>query len=234
MQAAILAGGLGTRLYPMTHDIPKAMVPVAGKPFLERQIALLRAGGVTDIVLLVGHLADAITSHFGDGERFGVNIRYSNEGPTLLDTAGAVRQAMDLLDEKFFVTFADSYLDLPYRRIWDDFSAANREALMVVYRNDNKFDTSDIFVADGLVQAYQKSPPLPGAFYINDGLMIFRRESLKAIAPGTRISLQGFLQPVIARHGLMAWETGQRFFEIGSFSGLKELEERFALEQDSQ
>jgi NDP-sugar pyrophosphorylase family protein len=218
----------------MTHDIPKAMVPVAGKPFLERQIALLRAGGVTDIVLLVGHLADAITSHFGDGERFGVNIRYSNEGPTLLDTAGAVRQAMDLLDEKFFVTFADSYLDLPYRRIWDDFSAANREALMVVYRNDNKFDTSDIFVADGLVQAYQKSPPLPGAFYINDGLMIFRRESLKAIAPGTRISLQGFLQPVIARHGLMAWETGQRFFEIGSFSGLKELEERFALEQDSQ
>jgi NDP-sugar pyrophosphorylase family protein len=233
MQAAILAGGLGTRLYPMTHDVPKAMVPVAGRPFLEREIELLRQASVTDIVLLVGHLADQITDHFGDGSRFGVRIRYSNEGPKLLDTAGAVRQAMDLLDDTFFVTFADSYLVLPYRQIWDDFHAAGKEALMVVYRNDNQFDTSDVFVEDGLVLAYQKSPPLPGAFYINDGLMIFRRDSLKAIAEGERISLQQFLQPVVARRQLMAWKTQQRFFEIGSFSGLKELEERFLAETSS-
>jgi NDP-sugar pyrophosphorylase family protein len=224
IQVAILAGGLGTRLYPITRTIPKAMVEVAGRPFLESQIALLRAGGVEDIVLLVGHMADMISDHFGDGSDFGVRIRYSHEGDTLLDTAGAIRNALPLLDEAFFVTFADSYLLLPYRQIWEEYRASGKEALMVVYRNDGKFDTSDISVEGGLVTAYQKTPPLPGAFYINDGLMAFQRQSVATLPEGTRISLQQFLQPVIARNGLLAWETEQRFYEIGSHAGLKELE----------
>jgi NDP-sugar pyrophosphorylase family protein len=226
MQAVVLAGGLGTRLYPLTHDIPKAMVPVLGKPFVEHLIALLSAGGVDEFVFCVGHLARAIEDCLGDGSRFGVKIRYSDEGKTLLDTAGAIRHALPLLAEEFFVTFGDSYLVLPYRKIWEDFVASEREALMVVYRNDNKFDSSDVFVGDGLVKAYRKSPPLEGAHFINDGLMALRRASLAAIEPGRRMSLQEFFQPTIARGQLAAWETTQRFYEIGSHSGLKELEER--------
>lgn len=225
MQIAILAGGMGTRLYPLTRDVPKAMAPAAGKPFLEYQIEMLRKAGVTDIVLLVGNLSDAITTYFGDGSGFGVKIRYSNEGPNLLDTAGAVRHALPLLGERFFLTFGDSYLRLPYGQIWKDYAGSGREALMTVYRNHNQFDTSDIFVEDGLVRAYQKSPPLPGAHYINHGLMILRRDAIAAIPQDTRISLQQFLQAVIARGELMAWETQQRFFEIGSPSALKEFED---------
>ncbi len=228
MQCAILAGGLGTRLYPLTVNVPKAMVRVAGKHFLERQIAMLRAEGIQDFVLLVGNHSEAITSYFGDGSRFGVRIRYSDEGTNLLDTAGAVRLALPLLAERFFLTFGDSYLKLPYAQIWRDHAASGKEALMTVYRNDNQFDTSDIFVADGLVKAYQKTPPLPGACYINYGLMILRRDSVASIPENTRVSLQQFLQPVITRGQLMAWETKQRFYEIGSHSGLGELEQIMA------
>ncbi len=189
IQAAILAGGLGTRLYPLTQTVPKAMVEVAGRPFLESQIVLLKKGGVEDFVLLVGHMAGMISDYFGDGSHFGVRIRYSNEGDNLLDTAGAIRHALPLLAEAFFVTFADSYLVLPYQRIWDDYLVAGREALMVVYRNDGKFDSSDIAIESGMVVAYQKNRPLPGAFYINNGLMAMRRESIAAVPEGQRISL---------------------------------------------
>jgi NDP-sugar pyrophosphorylase family protein len=228
MQAAILAGGLGTRLGAVTKTVPKAMVPVLGRPFMEHQILLMRERGVSDFVILVCHMADQITDYFGDGAKFGVRIRYSNEGKDLLDTAGAVRQALPLLDEAFLLTFGDSYLDLPYATIWDDFQAAGKEALMVVYRNENRFDTSDIEVTDGLVTAYQKSPPLPGAFFINHGLMGLRREALAALAAGTRVSLQQFFAPIIAKRQMMAWETGQRFYEIGSPAGLAELETTLA------
>ncbi len=224
MQIAILAGGLGTRLRPITQTVPKSLVPVAGKPFQEHQIALLRDAGITDIVLLVAHMGEMIVDYFGDGSAFGVKITYSNEGPNLLDTAGAIRHAAPLLQDRFFVTFGDSYLLLPYGRIWRDYVDAARKALMVVYRNDNRFDSSDIFVADGLVKAYRKSPPLPDAFYINHGLMIMRRQDIMDIREGERMSLQQFLQPLIAENQLAAWETTQRFYEIGSLAGLKELE----------
>ena len=230
MQGVILAGGLGTRLYPVTQTIPKSLVPVAGRPFVDWQIELLRRGGIDDLIMLVGHMGDEIRSHLGDGSRLGVRVRYSDEGARRLDTAGAVRHALQILDEVFFLTFGDSYLDLPYRRIWDDYQRSGAEALMVVYRNDNQFDTSDVFVEDGRVRAYQKQPQLPGAVYINDGLHVIRREGIAALGAGERVSLQQFLQPVIARGGLMAWETQQRFFEVGSFAGLKELEEKLSVE----
>lgn len=230
MQGVILAGGLATRLRPVTEAIPKSLVPVAGRPFVEWQIELLRHGGVDDLVMLIGHLGAKIKAHLGDGSRFGVRVRYSDEGEQQLGTAGAVRNALGLLDEVFFLTFGDSYLILPYRRIWDDFCGSGAEALMVVYRNDNQFDTSDVSVEGGRVRAYQKQPPLPDAVYINDGLHVIRRESIAAIGKGERMSLEQFLQPVIMRGGLVAWETQQRFFEIGSFGGLGELEEKLLAE----
>jgi len=233
MQCVILAGGLGTRLYPVTRTIPKSLVPIAGRPFVDHQIELLSRGGVEDVIMLVGHMGDEIRAHLGDGSRFGIKIRYSDEGEHRLDTAGAVRQALDLLDDTFFLTFGDSYLILPYQRIWDDYEESGGEALMVVYRNDNQFDTSDVFVEGGRVLAYQKQPPLPGAIYINHGLHVIRRESIATIAEGERMSLQQFLQPIIMRGGLVAWETQQRFFEIGSFAGLKELDDRLLAESDT-
>jgi MurNAc alpha-1-phosphate uridylyltransferase len=224
MQVAILAGGLGTRLMPLTRDLPKPMVPVLGRPFLEHQILLLQRHGVTDIVLLVGHLGDAIRGYFGDGRRFGVRILYSDEGDARLDTAGAVKHAEALLDDAFMVLFGDSYLPVDYAQIWREFLARGTRGMMVVYRNDNRFDTSDIAVEDGLVTAYQKYPPLPGAVYINYGLTLLKRETLRLAKPKTPISLQEFLRPIIQGRQLSALTTTQRFFEIGSIEGLNDLE----------
>jgi N-acetyl-alpha-D-muramate 1-phosphate uridylyltransferase len=224
MQVAILAGGLGTRLMPLTRNLPKPMVPVLGRPFLEHQITLLQRHGATDIVLLVGHLGDAIRAYFGDGSRFGIRILYSDEGDARLDTAGAVKHAESLLDDAFMVLFGDSYLPVDYAQISREFLARGTRGMMVVYRNDNRFDTSDVAVEDGLVTAYQKYPPLPGAVYINYGLTLLKRETLAVMTPGQSISLQDFLQPFVREHAIAAWEATKRFFEIGSLAGLSELE----------
>jgi NDP-sugar pyrophosphorylase family protein len=220
MQAAILAGGLGQRLMPLTRDLPKPMVPLLGRPFLEHQIALLRRHGVTDIVLLVGHMAETIRAYFDDGSKFGVAIRYSDEGDARLDTAGALKYAEPLLADAFMVLFGDSYLPLDYAQVWCDFAQSGAKAMMVVYRNDNQFDTSDVAVEDGRVIAYQKNPPLPNAVFINYGLTLLKRETLAIIAPGQRVSLQEFLRPLIRDSELAAWVATERFFEIGSVEGL--------------
>lgn len=224
MQAAILAGGLGTRLLPFTRDLPKPMVPLVGRPFLQHQIELLRGCGISDIVLLVGHMADKVRSYCGDGSRFGVSLRYSDEGDSRLDTAGALKHAESMLGEIFMVLFGDSYLVIDYAKVWSDFCARAARGMMVVFRNENQFDTSDVAVADGLVTAYQKYPPLPEAVFINYGLTVLRRETLGLMESGQRISLQEFLRPLVRDRQLAAWEASQRFFEIGSAEGLQALE----------
>ena len=223
MQVAILAGGMATRLRPITTEIPKSMVLVEGKPFLARQLQLLEKHGVRDVVLCVGHLAQQIEDYFGDGSAFGVNLSYSDEGERALGTAGALKLAEPLLAEQFFVLFGDSYLMLDYRAIWRHFTEHPQLGLMVVYRNDNRYDTSDILVEDGFVSLYDKARPVPGMVYINDGLSVLRRAALNLIPDDQPMALQAFFQQLIVRRELLALETTQRFYEIGSFSGLEEL-----------
>ena len=93
MPAVILAGGLATRLGPLTENIPKAMIEVAGQPFLWHQLTLLRRSGIRRVIMLVAHLGHAISQRFGDGTALGISIQYSFDGPTLLGTAGAIRSA---------------------------------------------------------------------------------------------------------------------------------------------
>jgi len=206
MQVAILAGGLATRLRPLTNRVPKSMVEIHGKPFLQYQIELLRANHIQDIVLCVGHLSGQIRSYFGDGRRYGVRITYSDEGDRRLGTGGALKFAEDLLASEFFVLFGDSYLLLDYPA------------------NDNLYDSSDVLMEDGLVIAYDKENPLPGMVHINVGLSVLRRQSLTVIPRGQSLSLQAFFRELIAQRQLLALETRQRFYEIGSLEGLHEFE----------
>lgn len=224
MQIAILAGGPATRLQPLTKRIPKSMVEIEGKPFLQYQIELLRANGVKDIVLCVGHLADQIKGYFGDGGRFGVAIQYSDEGERRLGTAGALKFAEELLADVFFVMFGDSYLMLDYRAIMECFLARDRLGLMVVYRNENLYDSSDVIVEGGFVKLYDKDHPAPEMVYINEGLSVLRKEALAALPAGQPVSLQEFYQGLIAQRQMLALETQQRFYEIGSLAGLEEFE----------
>ena len=227
MQIAILAGGLGTRLGPLTKDQPKSMVDVHGRPFLAWQLDLLRRQGVTDVVLCVGHLGDAIARHFGDGSAFGVRLRYSDEGERRLGTAGALRWAQALLEEAFFVMFGDSYLLFDFRAIMEHFLARDRLALMVVHRNENHWDRSDVRVEGEHVTAYALTPE-PGMVHINAGLSVLRREALAAPARGRPASLQELYATLIAERQLLGYETRHRFYEVGSPAGLEEFRQLVA------
>lgn len=229
MQMLILAGGLGTRLRPLTERVPKCMVPAEGKPFLEHQLRLLASRGVRDIVLCLGHLGERVLEYFGDGHRFGVNLTYVWERSQLLGTAGAIRNAEAVLAPEFFVSYGDSYLLLEYRAIMRRFRESDTLAMMVVYRNEDRLAPSNVVIRDGHVTAYDKRTRLPGMVYVNQGLSVLRRRSLRLIPPGIPFSQEQFYQMLIRRRQLLAFETKQRFYEIGSFQGLEEFRHLVAL-----
>jgi len=222
MQIVILAGGLGTRLRPLTERMPKCMVSVHGRPFLEYQLELLGRRGVRDVVLCVGYPGEAVLAHFGSGHRFGVHIVYSWERAGLLGTAGALKNAEPLLAPEFFVTYGDCYLPLDYRQIMRSFQASGALGMMVVYRNHDRWGRSDVAVRDGRVVAYDKTRRLPGMVYINHGLSVLRRRSLALIPRGQSASQEEFFRQLMGLGELRAYETRQRFYEIGSPPGLAE------------
>lgn len=224
MQIVVLAGGLGTRLRPLTQQIPKALVPVCGRPFIEYQLERFHSQGIRDIVLCVGHLGHLIEAHLGDGQRFGVRIRYSREGERLLGTGGAIKRAEPWLADPFFVQYGDSYLRVDYRAVAAAFRKHDRLGLMVVYRNENRWDRSNVVVEDGFVTVYDKWERSPGMKYIDYGVSLFRKAALAEIPRDEEVDLSVLLQRLIARRQLLAYETDQRFYEVGSPAGLKEFE----------
>ena len=229
MQMVILAGGLGTRLRPLTHELPKVLVPVDGKPFLHHQIELLKEHGIRDIVLCVGHLGDQIRACFGEGDRLGVRIRYSEERRMLLGTAGALKNAEPLLEDDFFLLYGDSYLLVDYREVMRYFrNGACGLGLMVVYRNADHYERSNVVVRDGRVAVYDKEGRTPGMEYINYGLSVLRREALSLVPAGRPFSQEELYRLLIERGELLAWETDYRFYEIGSERGLAEFRELVA------
>ena len=222
------AGGLGTRLSPLTKHVPKSLAPVNGKPFLQHQLELFKRNGIRDIVLCVGHLGDQIKSFFGDGSQFGVDIRYSEEREQLLGSAGAIRNAERFLASEFFLTYGDSYLFLDYRAVIDCFRQHNKLGLMVVYRNCNQLDRSNVVVEGDLVKVYDKEGRTPGMEYINYGVSVLRKEAVRLIPPGRPFSQEEFYQLLIGQRQLMAFETHQRFYEIGSPQALAEFRQLVA------
>ena len=152
---AILAGGLATRLRPITGKIPKSLVPVAGKPFLAHQLEMLHARGIRRAVLCIGYLGEMIQRDFGD-EAFGVKLDYSFDGEKLLGTGGAIKRALPLLGKDFFVLYGDSYLPIEFAPIAEAFHRSGKLGLMTVYRNEGKYDTSNVIFADGEIKIYEK------------------------------------------------------------------------------
>jgi len=224
MQLAILAGGLGTRLGPLTADTPKSLVPVLGKPFLEHQIELVREAGIKRLVLCIGHYGEKIIQRFGDGGAYGVEIAYSREGKDLLGTGGALKKAEGLLDDDFMMMWGDSYLLLDYADIWRSFQVQDLPAMMVVYRNQNKRVPSNVVVSGGKVVVYDKWVEDPAKVYIDEGLTCLRKEVLQRVPAGQPFAIEQVFQDLAAERRLAAYETDQPFYEIGSPEGIAELE----------
>jgi NDP-sugar pyrophosphorylase family protein len=221
---AILGGGLATRLRPATKTLPKALLPVAGRPFVEHQLALLRNQGCRRAVLCVGYLGETIRHHLGDGARWGVALEYSYDGPVLLGTGGALRRALPLLGEEFFVLYGDTYLPCDFRAVEAAFRASRLPALMTVLRNEGRWDRSNVSFAEGRVLHYDKRSPASDALYIDYGLSVLRPEVLSGRDDGEAFDLGEVFADLARRRLLAGFEVHERFYEIGSPEGLAEAE----------
>lgn len=223
MPVAILAGGLATRLRPLTETIPKSLVEIHGQPFLWHQLRLLRRNGIQRVVLCVGYLGERICESVGDGRAFGLNIDYSFDGPVLLGTAGAIKQALPLLDEKFLVLYGDSYLPCDWTAAAATFEKSGKRGLMTVYRNEGQWDSSNVEFMDGRILAYNKSLRTPGMRHIDYGLGAFCKSAFDRVPEGQVKDLAELYQQLLREGELAALEVPCRFYEIGSQAGIQEL-----------
>lgn len=224
MYAVILAGGLATRLRPITERVPKSLVSVAGRPFVDYQLELLARAGVTKVLLCIGHLGQQIRDHCGDGARYGLRVAYAEDGPTQRGTGGALRNAAPLLPEVFFVLYGDAYLRCSYREIWTSFSKATTRGLMTVYENHNQYDRSNVLLEGNRVSLYVKSGRTPNMTFIDYGLSLFRKDVLAEAPSVTTFDLIDIHQSLIRKRELLAYLIHTRFYEVGSPAGLQEFD----------
>lgn len=229
LQCLILAGGIGSRMRPHTETVPKAMLPVAGRPFTDWQLAWLADQGVQRLLFSIGHLGSSIEEFVGDGRRWGVEAEFVEDGPRLLGTAGAIRRAATtgLLDDAFFVLYGDSYLQLDLTEVEAAYRASAKAALMTVIRNDDRWDKSNVIFEDNRVVRYDKyaTTGREAMKYIDYGLSVLTRSLFEDPAPDDEpADLAPLLGALSANGQLAGFEARERFFEVGSPQGLQDLE----------
>ena len=224
---AILAGGLATRLRPITQTIPKALVEVAGKPFILRQLEYLREQGVQHVVLCIGYLGEMIQDVVGAGERFGLQVDYSPDGATLLGTGGALKKALPLLGEHFFILYGDSYLPVDFTGVQKAYALSGQQALMTIFENGDRWDKSNVLFEGGRLMEYNKHAPRPDMAYIDYGLGVVAAEVFAQYPADEPFDLADVYQTLSKKGQLAGLEIHDRFYEIGSPSGLKEADNFF-------
>lgn len=222
MQIVILSGGKGTRLYPLTKKNPKSMIKFKEKFFFEYQIELLKKNQIKEIVLCVGIHSDKIIKYFGNGDKFGISIKYSIEQNKLLGTGGALKRAEHLLEKKFMVMYGDSYLPIDFKEVFDFFAKSEKLGLMTVFKNNNKFDKSNVEQKNGKIITYDKSGKSSNLEYIDYGLLAFQKKSLELISKNKEIDISFLISKLIKKNQIVSFEVFQRFYEIGSFQGIKD------------
>ncbi|MBY0461639.1 MAG: nucleotidyltransferase family protein [Alphaproteobacteria bacterium] len=219
----ILAGGMATRLRPLTEKIPKLLVEVADEPFFIHQLRLLKKNGLTKIILCVGYLGEMIVEQYGNGSALGVEIDYSFDGPKLLGTGGAIVQALPKLGAIFYVLYGDSYLPIDYQSVGKQFLHSDKKGLMTVYKNNDLYDASNVWYKDGNIIAYDKQQRLPKMDYIDYGLSLFQSSAFVEYECGSNLDLSEVQKKLVQQQEMGGFEVTQRFYEIGSVTGWQEL-----------
>lgn len=221
---AILAGGLATRLRPITETIPKSLIKLAGKPFICHQLEYLQSQGITSIVLCVGFLGELIQDVVGDGARWGVQVSYSFDGPCLLGTGGAIRNAVPLLGEEFFVLYGDSYLPVDFSDIHNAYKKSFKLALMTILKNQDQWDKSNVDFSNGKVIEYNKEEARSSMHYIDYGLGIMRASTVLEYPKNQFLDLAKVYNDLSLSGHLAGYEVFNRFYEIGSHKGIVDTE----------
>lgn len=219
---AILAGGLATRLRPLTETIPKSMIEVNGLPFISWQLHLLRRNNIRKVVICAGYLGEMIEEYVGDGRNFGLEVIFSYDGGQLLGTGGALRKALPLLGEFFMVIYGDSYLDCDHTQVLHAYQNSCRLALMTVFHNKGLWDRSNVEFDQGQIIAYDKQNLTSRMEYIDYGLGVLHRNSFSKSQTDTPLDLAQVYMDLLKKNQLAGYEVKERFYEVGSFQGLEE------------
>jgi len=222
----ILAGGLGKRLENKTLNTPKALIDVAGKPFLERQLHFLSNQGLREIILCISHCGDQIKNLIGDGSNYNLKISYSEDGENLLGTGGAIKKALKIIGETFFILYGDSFLPIDFSSVEKAFLNQKKPALMTVLKNNNSFDKSNAHFKNNLV-LYNKKKPQENMAYIDSGLSIVKSSIFKNFPHNKTFDLADVLEDLSKKELLAGFEIYDRFYEIGSIKGLNDTIEFF-------
>ena len=223
LPVAVLAGGMATRLRPLTAQTPKILLDIDGRPFAEHQLELLRRAGITNVVYCLGYLSDQVQAALGDGARWGMTFSYVLDGPHPLGTGGAIKAALPHLGAAFFVMYGDSYLRCDYGAVEASFRASGKQGLMTVFRNEGRWDKSNVAFERGQVVRYEKSSDDPALTYIDYGLGVLTPAAFASRIGNDAFDLSAVYQDLIAKRELAGFEVPERFYEIGSIEGLEEL-----------
>ncbi|OGT48953.1 MAG: nucleotidyl transferase [Gammaproteobacteria bacterium RIFCSPHIGHO2_12_FULL_39_24] len=218
----IVAGGLATRLYPVTKTIPKSLISIHGKPFIDYQLTLLRNKGITKVILSLGYLCDSIMQQVGDGKKYNVDVRYSLDGEQLLGTGGAVKNALSVVEsENFFVMYGDSYLDCDFAAVQKKYVTSKKLSLMTIYHNRDQGDKSNIVYQNNEISVYDKLNKTDDMHYIDYGLGIFNQKAFDLKKKEKKFDLAQLYQALLSRNELASYEVENRFYEIGSAEGIE-------------
>lgn len=225
-QVVILAGGLGTRLRPLTDEIPKPMVTIKDKPFLCYLLEYLKELKFTNILILAGWRAEKIIDYFSDGKNFGLTIKYSVE-ETPLGTGGGLKKAEELIETEFLMINGDTYLPVDYSALVQEFFRRKKKSLVTVFENRMNIPLkNNVTVDENLnIIRYDKRSDDPELNYIESGVSVFSKEILKYIKKGEVVSLEEEIYPILIKEGEMTgFVIYQRPYDIGTPEGLEEFE----------
>ena len=233
LPVVILAGGLATRLRPKTENIPKSLMGVAGEPFIFHQLKYLERQGIKEVTICIGYLGEMIQRVIGDGKKFNIEITYSLDGDVLLGTGGAIKKALPLLSNSFFVLHGDTFLPIDFLKVQESFFASSKSALMTIFENSNQWDKSNVLYLDGELVKYDKNYPSANMTYIDYGLGVLSKAAFESYPPYQKFDLSEIYEDLCHKSDLEGYPVDRRFYEIGSHQGLEETTQ-FFLNKESQ
>ena len=224
----ILAGGLATRLRPLTEKIPKSMIAIGGRPFIEHQLEVIKKQGFKKVIICVGYLGETVEAHIKGMDFNGLDIQFRYDGNTLLGTGGAIKKVLNDLSERFIVIYGDSYLKCEYRDIVEYFDNKRGKSdvlgLMTVFENNGMYDKSNVVFKDNEIVTYDKRNSSKDMLYIDWGFNVLTKSAFEILPNKSVFDLSELLVEMVRRTKLAGYEVLNRFYEIGSRKGIEDLE----------
>ena len=220
----ILAGGLAKRVRPITNNIPKSLIEINGKPFINWQLKYLSSQGIKKVILSIGYLGEKIENYVGNGEKYDLEVKYSYDGKDLLGTGGAIKKAFPLLEKNFFVLYGDVFLPIEYLKIENFFYQNKEKPLITIFKNDNRWDRSNIIYEKNRIIEYNKFTNKTNMKYIDYGLSILNKEIFGLYKEVNKFDLSKMMHFLSINDNLNGFIVDKRFYEIGSYDGIKETE----------